>query len=286
MSSILPHFQKNLIEYFHHKQESSALHCLSVFQCYKPQQLHHVPFHQPTLLIVADGQKKAEIRGTKRTINKGELLIIPPDTTLWLGQYPDQHENRYLGLAFRFEQQALKHFRMLYGSSFDTWDISAQWQRKAPDSIITSLIQWLSWDKAYPIDSQLIQLKQVELLLLLAKEGLVGNILLGEHPSWKQRVSQLLFIDPSRPWQISEVCTRLAVSESSLRRRLQNEHCSFRELLEEARLATGLSMILETRQPIGKIAMSVGYLSQSRFGERFKKRFGMTPSELRSTLDA
>ncbi|MFV2058954.1 MAG: helix-turn-helix transcriptional regulator, partial [Thiohalomonadales bacterium] len=81
-------------------------------------------------------------------------------------------------------------------------------------------------------------------------------------------------------------CSRLGVSESSLRRKLQSEQTGFRELLEEARLSHGLYLLLETVHPIGQVADAVGYQSQSRFGERFKRRFGMTPTELRRTLVA
>ena len=285
MPDILTRLQKSLKENTLNKTKT-PLHCLSVYQCYKPQMLHRVPFNQPTLLMVAKGHKEVEVNSLKMTVRSGGLLLIPSDTTVWLGQYPDNEDRQYLGLAFRFDFEALKHFRLIYGSSLEQWDISAQWQSKTPDSILASLEQWVNWEKYLSADSQLIHHRQVELLLLLAQEGLVGNILLGEHPSWKQRVSQLLAINPAQSWQIGHVCSRLAVSESSLRRKLQAEDCSFRELLEDVRLTSGLSMLLETPHPIGQIAMSVGYQSQSRFGERFKQRFGMTPTELRRTLDA
>jgi len=284
MSDILSQLKTSIADHFLDNKKS-RLSCLSIYKCHRPQQLHHIPFSQPTLLVVVTGQKQVVLGDTRMSVSKGELVLIPPDSSVWLGQYPDTEGRQYLGLAFRFNLEALKHFRLIYGASLDQWDISAQWQRKAPDSILASLEQWVSWHKYYSVNEQLIQHRQVELLLLLAQAGLIGNILLGEHPSWKQRVSQLLAIDPARPWQIGEVCSRLAVSESSLRRKLQQEESSFRELLEEVRLASGLSMILETQHSIGQVAIAVGYQSQSRFGERFKRRFGMTPTDLRRTLD-
>ena len=44
-----------------------------------------------------------------------------------------------------------------------------------------------------------------------------------------------------------------------------------------------LTLVQESPWSIGRIADAVGYRSQSRFGERFKLRFGMTPSALRLT---
>ncbi len=285
MSEILSKLRNNLLAYSFNK-ENTSLHCLSIYHCYKPQQLRHVSFNQPTMLMVIDGHKEVKINDRNLSINKGDLLLLPPGTRIWIGNFPDTREKKYLGLGFRFAQEALKHFRLAYGSSQESWDISAQWHAKAPNCILATLAQMIDWDNRYSTDAQLVQHRQVELLLLLAQEGLVGNILLGEHPSWKQRVSQLVIIDPARPWQFKEVCSRLGVSESSLRRKLQLEKTNFRELLEEARLSHGLSLLLETTQPIGQIADAVGYQSQSRFGERFKRHFGMTPTDLRRTLVA
>jgi AraC-like DNA-binding protein len=285
MSEILTELQNDLLTSSNIKIDTS-LHCLSVYQCFKPQQLRHVSFTQPTILFVINGQKKVTLNDKNLLVNKGHLLLLPPETTLWIGNYPDAVLNQYLGLGFRFDQQALKHFRLIYGASLENWDLSPKWHTKAPDSIITTFRQLVNHDFRHSKNTQLIQHKQVELLLLLAQEGLVGNILLGEHPSWKQRVFQLISIDPSRAWQVKDICSRLGVSESSLRRKLQLEHTTFRELLEDVRLSHGLTLLLETIQPIGQIADAVGYQSQSRFGERFKLHYGMTPTELRRTLVA
>ena len=283
MSEILAELRSRLLDYSK-KETTPKHHYISIYNAYKPQEIHHVPFNQPTLLLVASGHKEVRINNTDLSIKQGELLILPPDTTIWIGNYPDQ-KSEYVGLAIRFDQKALKHFRLIYGSYLDQWDVSVKWHKKSPETILSLLSQMIAWEKSYPSDIQLILHRQVELLLLLAQEGLIGNILLNEHPSWKLRVSQLLLMNPARSWQLKDVCLHLGISESSLRRKLLKEKSSFRELLEETRLSVGLSLLLETTQAIGQVADAVGYQSQSRFGERFKIRFGLTPSDLRRTLD-
>lgn len=251
--------------------------------CTRPQELQAVPFHQPALLLVMAGRKEIVMSTHTVVARAGELLLIPPDSTVWLGKYPDGPANDYQGLGVRFTPPALSHFRQIYGAQLDAWDIAPRWQARAPDSVVATLLQWLEWRRQYPQDRQLEQHRQVELLLLLARQGLAGNILLGEHPNWRQRVLQLVSMDPARNWQMRHVCAKLAVSESSLRRHLRDENSSFREILEEMRLAAGLTLLQETFWSIGRVAEAVGYQSQSRFGERFKTRFGVTPSELRRT---
>jgi len=93
----------------------------------------------------------------------------------------------------------------------------------------------------------------------------------------------MIEIDPAHQWRVHEISSRLAVSESSLRRRLQHEGIGFRDILEEVRLAMGLGMVMGTSLMIIQIADSCGYQSQSRFTERFKIRYGISPSELRKT---
>jgi len=285
MSDNLSRLRKHLLDY---SPDRGGIYssCLSVFKCYKPQKLRDVLFLQPTLLMVVSGKKQIKINDKNLVIDKGGLLLLPPSTTIWIENLPSRQREVYLGLGFRFDEQALKHFRLIYGSSLEGWDISSRWHVKSPASIVAAFLQITNSDSGDVANYQLAQHRQVELLLLLAQAGIAGNILLGEHSSWKQRVSQLLMIEPARPWQFKEVCTRLGVSESSLRRKLQSEKAGFRELLEEVRLSQGLSLLLESTLSIGQIADAVGYQSQSRFGERFKHNFGMTPTELRRTLVA
>ena len=67
------------------------------------------------------------------------------------------------------------------------------------------------------------------------------------------------------------------------RRKLKSEGTSVQEIKDLARQSLGLHLLQTTRDTIGLIAETCGYQSQSRFIERFKKRFGLTPSELRNT---
>jgi AraC-like DNA-binding protein len=73
------------------------------------------------------------------------------------------------------------------------------------------------------------------------------------------------------------------MSESTLRRKLKVESTSVQEIKDSARLGLGLHLLQTSQHSIGIISDKCGYQSQSRFTERFKKQFGLTPSELRKT---
>ncbi len=264
--------------------DPSGMSGIGIYHCRKPQSLHAIPIHQATFMLVIKGRKDAEVDGSQAvSVRPGELLILPADTTLWIGNQPQQQRREYLAIALSFSPDTIRHFRQTYPAHLDEWNITPRLHAAAPQAVLGALQQWLRWCQQYPVDASLRQHRQIEILLLLAQAGLAGNLLAREQPSWRQQVSQLLAQDTSRNWQIGDVCNALCISESSLRRRLRVENSRFRELLEEVRLVTGLSLLQETYWPVSRIAQTVGYQSQSRFGERFKQRFGMTPTELRRT---
>jgi AraC-like DNA-binding protein len=79
------------------------------------------------------------------------------------------------------------------------------------------------------------------------------------------------------------ICQQLAMSESTLRRKLKSEGTTIQDIKDQVKLGLGLHLLQTTLDPIGIIAQKSGYYSQSKFTERFKRRFGLTPSELRKT---
>jgi len=94
-------------------------------------------------------------------------------------------------------------------------------------------------------------------------------------------VRQFIMLSPARAWTAQDVASRLALSVPTLRRRLREESQSFRQIVEEVRMAVALSQLQSTRLPIGEIALQCGYLSSSRFTARFRQHYGCLPKTLR-----
>lgn len=259
---------------------------LSIYKCYRAQEVTDMPVMRPSIMAVVTGRKEIATSSRKVAAEEGEMILLPGGGSYWLGNYPSEHDSLYCGLGLRFSTAALAHFRQIYGKRFGERELKPVWHAPIPPLVQRALLQWLDLGPSESRDPELDAHRQVEILLLLAREGLAGNLLFDDHPSWRLRASQYMAIDPARPWQMRDVCRHLGVSETSLRRHLREEATSFRETLEELRLGFGLSLILETSWSIGRISEAVGYQSQSRFGERFKRRFGTTPSALRRTQSA
>lgn len=70
-------------------------------------------------------------------------------------------------------------------------------------------------------------------------------------------------------------------SERTLKRRLQKEGTSFRELVTQQRSATAAEWVSEGRLSLTEIALRLGYSDLSCFSQAFKRWFGMSPAAWR-----
>lgn len=101
------------------------------------------------------------------------------------------------------------------------------------------------------------------------------------HPGIAVRVRALVAGRLDVAWTAARVAAELALSEATLRRRLAQEGSSLSALLVDARMATALTLLQATTQPVSAIALAVGYESASRFAVRFRQRFGFAPTAVR-----
>ena len=72
----------------------------------------------------------------------------------------------------------------------------------------------------------------------------------------------------------------LSMSARTLRRHLLRAETSYRELVDELRLARAIELLRE-RAPLGVIAARVGYANLPGFLQAFKRMTGLTPTEYR-----
>ena len=122
-----------------------------------------------------------------------------------------------------------------------------------------------------------------EIITLLCHLGHGDILSLLASPQLKDKLHEMIVKHEGCELSVQEICKNLAMSESTLRRKLKLESTSVQAIKDSARLGLGLHLLQTTGHAIGMIADQCGYQSQSRFTERFKKHFGLTPSALRKT---
>ncbi|MFZ6734996.1 helix-turn-helix transcriptional regulator [Undibacterium sp. Ji42W] len=122
--------------------------------------------------------------------------------------------------------------------------------------------------------------RTLEVLHWLLEEGIVlRNPTLIDNVT--RKVREVITQSLDFAWTAERIASQLALSEATLRRRLAAEGNTLTDLLVDTRMATALTLLQATTQPVSAIALSVGYESSSRFAIRFRQRFGFAPTSVR-----
>ncbi|PKM30299.1 MAG: AraC family transcriptional regulator [Gammaproteobacteria bacterium HGW-Gammaproteobacteria-11] len=81
------------------------------------------------------------------------------------------------------------------------------------------------------------------------------------------------------------VASALRMSTRTLQRRLQDEHTSFQQLLDETRRELAMQFLRQRRLTLLEIAYLLGFADPSNFFRAFKRWFGMPPGQYREQLE-
>jgi AraC-like DNA-binding protein len=81
---------------------------------------------------------------------------------------------------------------------------------------------------------------------------------------------------------MADVARRLGTSERSLRRQLEAETLSFRDLAAEVLRDRARELLRRTDSSVTDIAFQLGFSDSSAFTRACKRWFGQTPRELRA----
>lgn len=239
--------------------------------------LHRVKLFSAALCHVTQGSKVI-VQGENRIVaTSGELIIIPANTALEIINQPVQG-------AFRSDLLMLSPELL---SSFKT-----DYMQAYPCAKLTSLCAPMSsgltfmWESLLSavrdnLPAQLQEHQAMGLLLALHHEGFSGPLLIERRFNLTEQVRQIIMLSPAKLWTAQEIACQLSVGASTLRRRLQQESQSYRQIVEEVRMSYALSQLQTTVLPIGEIAMRSGYLSSSRFTARFRQHYGCLPKNVR-----
>lgn len=259
----------------------SPLENFGFISCANAVRIKHVPFYEPCVILVLSGRKTIMEGRLPIVCEAGDVLAVPAPASFDLRNEPDPRSKQYRAFIIPFNNDLL-------GRLVRTHDIAHDSKRRhiqvlkfdRDETLLASVKHYLSSVG----DHRLMAHRLMEILLILASKNpkLLSYVLNEEN--WSQRVRVLLGADVAHPWDITEICGRLATSESTLRRHLKKENTGFRELLYELRLTMALMKLLQTSQPVYQIAYDCGYQSVSRFTNNFRKRFGLPPRQLRESM--
>lgn len=118
----------------------------------------------------------------------------------------------------------------------------------------------------------------------LAEVGALHLLFSEPHDSLLMKLSAYFSKNPAENHQLDDVSHHFSMSRSTLIRRLHQDGTNFKTVLANVRMNHALSLMQAKKQSQLDIALQCGYLSETRFGQRFHQQFGITPKEYMKTL--
>ncbi len=203
--------------------------------------LHRVRLFSPALCRVKRGSKVI-VQGESRVLaTPQQLIVLPADVELEVINQPEN--GLFCSDLLSLTPELLTRFKTRYLS-------------EPPPGRLTSLCAPVTTELAFMWQSVLqavreglsVALQQHQtmgLLLALYEAGYAGPLLVERQQDLSAQVRQLIMLSPAQAWSVSRVAKMLFLGESTLRRRLQQESQSFRQIVEEVRMAHALGQLAD-----------------------------------------
>ena len=244
----------------------------SAYASIREQHIFNVPIIKPLLIFVLGGEKHLG-KSSQWVCCSGEFVFLSNKTTIDMRNIPNDWE--YYALLIEFDYEDFK------GIKHNTRPQKTFCLGKTTPELETLVKQFVEWSCFAP--PALWSTRRHELLLYLCHLGYDDIPAMITPPEISHRVHDIISSNLTDDISLESLCSKLAMSESTLRRRLKSEGTNLQDIKDQTKLGHGLQLLQSTLAPIGYIAEQCGYQSQSRFTDRFKQRFGLTPTELRKT---
>jgi AraC-like DNA-binding protein len=245
----------------------------SIYTSIQQQSLLNVPIANPMLIVVINGEKVLE-KQRELVCREKNFIFLADSPAINMRNIP--REKEYYALLIEFDEQDYRGLAVnsLHKDHFYLGATTALLEQCLQQFVESSL--WAP--------KKIASLRKREILELLCHMGHKEILSMLGNSQVSQRLHALFNLQGFHELTMESICEQLAMSESTLRRKLKLEGSSVQEIKDQARLGLGLHVLQTTQISISVIAEQCGYQSPSRFSERFKHRFGLTPSDLRRTI--
>jgi AraC-like DNA-binding protein len=237
--------------------------------------LNAVNFDSPVLVVLVQGHKRIRIPRGWLTFEAAEGFLVPGSMALDIENIPDPVSGSYTAIGIQLDESVLGAARHLLNAPVT--DTDRDLACVDLDAHVDDLGAWL--DALERQDLTRARYFMTGVVLRLYSQGHRG-LLYPTAPTLSARIRAMVAAEPQRDWSSADLESTLAVSGATLRRHLAAEGRSLREVIAEARLSHGLTLLLSTDLPVKSVAARVGYTSVSAFIKRFRERYGVEPSRV------
>jgi len=263
---------EDLLNTIQYSASNNSERPFTVYSSIKEQVLLNVPVVKPLLIIVLSGEKQLG-KNNELICNSGEFIFLSDSPAINMRNIPKDKE--YFALLIEFEFQ---DFNGLQVRGFNSKKYCSGSVETILERCLKQFVESSQW-----APKQLWSLRKREIIELLCHMGHAEILSMVGNHKVSHQLHDIFCKQGFDRLTINNICSQLAMSESTLRRKLKSEGATLQEVKDQARWGLGLHLLQTTNNSIGVISEMCGYQSQSRFTERFKLRFGLTPTELRKT---
>jgi AraC-like DNA-binding protein len=231
----------------------------------------------PLVGVVVSGAKEVWRGDNAEVLAEGSLFAFPANVSMDILNVPDEHRGLYQSLIVEVTPKAISGLGFLKPQQTAGPNPHGSYGIRLTPQLVDAVVHAAS-EIAGGVAGQAIRTSRLtELLALLAHEPAARPLF--DLPL-RDRLALLLGEDLAYAWTAAEAASRLGVSESTLRRRLSDDHTTFRSILRAARMGAAHRLL---QQGHGSQAASaaVGYASRTHFARHFRAAFGVCPSHLR-----
>lgn len=272
-TTLLPH----QLPVEHHRLYSMAQPYLQ-----KPHQVANFRFFDASLLLINTGQLTLhrEQDSSLTLDNADHLVVVAQHTQAHVRKTPDVTRGFFSSLFLSFSPALVAAFYRDHAQHATALAPLNGYKTVPLDASLRDTLDYCL--RGINDDAASIAVQQHRLtgvLLALAERGILFMPRVGEPLG--TRLTALLAAAPEFAWTAANASQQLAMSEATLRRRLVDEHTSFRTLLQDIRMHHAMTLLQTTRWSLTQIADACGYRASSRFSLRFKQRFGCSPADIR-----
>ncbi|MEL6818312.1 MAG: AraC family transcriptional regulator [Pseudomonadota bacterium] len=238
-------------------------------------------FRLTFLFFIQSGSKYVSTSAQGEMVGQeGDLMIFPPGSFVTMENRPVMNgDYKALGVCFSHDLVNSVFGDLPRLGVADGIQIVRASEHQ-PNDILMLIEETLS-NASLP--EPIRQHRLLEPLLWLRQHGFQLPTNFQEDPL--SQVRRLIETDLSHAWMADEVASHLAMSEATMRRRLAGQGQAFSRILLHARLEYGLTLLQTTDAQISQIALECGFKTPSHFSDAFRKRFGIQPKEIRSTIN-
>jgi len=253
---------------------------VTLFRAEQLQKLRNVRIHSPSIIQVMTGSKRLFWKDSSLDLSHIQLLLCDASVSLSFENLPQK--GRFLSRVFSFH--CLPTDTMIEVSRNNSRE--DQPPILGPDQALQDTLNTLFLFESQSMSKETHTFWVMGLYQQLAERGVLHQLFVSSTTTLTQKLSRYLSQSPGDDHALEGVVKSFAMSRATMIRKLKQEGTQYREVLAEVRLNHALYLMQNGDYNTTMLAQLCGYQSEGRFSQRFKSKFGLTPSDYMKTVSA